>query len=44
MGADTFSLPQLGAAVVEDTEGAKLPLGRLWADRPAVLAFVRHFG
>ena len=29
---------------VENTEGADVPIGSLWADRPAVIAFVRHFG
>lgn len=29
---------------VFDTEGETVRLGSLWADRPAVLVFVRHFG
>lgn len=29
---------------VLDTEGSPVPLERLWAERPVVLGFVRHFG
>ena len=29
---------------VLDETGATVVLGGLWKDRPAVLAFVRHFG
>jgi peroxiredoxin len=29
---------------VHDTDGRPVRLGRLWADRAAVLLFVRHFG
>jgi len=29
---------------VQDTEGQPVRLGSLWAQRPAVLVFVRHFG
>jgi hypothetical protein len=29
---------------VLDPEGAEVQLGRLWADRTAVLVFIRHFG
>ena len=29
---------------VEDLEGGRVALGSLWADRPAVVAFIRHFG
>lgn len=25
-------------------DGAPVPAAQLWADRPAVLGFVRHFG
>jgi len=36
--------PELAACEVLDENGAKTRLGTLWADRPIVLAFVRHFG
>jgi len=29
---------------VLDAHGDKVTLGTLWKDKPAVLAFVRHFG
>ncbi|HYZ88965.1 MAG TPA: hypothetical protein VE620_06705 [Myxococcales bacterium] len=29
---------------VKDTENRAVRLGTLWADRPAVLVWVRHFG
>lgn len=29
---------------VLDPDGREVRLGELWADRPAVLVFVRHFG
>ncbi len=29
---------------VLDVDGREVPLGQLWADRPAALVFVRHFG
>jgi hypothetical protein len=34
----------VAGATVTDTEGKAHPLGSLWADHTAVLAFVRHFG
>lgn len=30
--------------MVLDTHGAEIRLSASWADRPAVLAFLRHFG
>jgi hypothetical protein len=30
--------------IVLDTGGRRVPLSASWADRPAVLAFLRHFG
>jgi hypothetical protein len=30
--------------VVLDTRGVEVRLSTTWADRPAVLAFLRHFG
>ena len=35
---------QLGLAVVLDSQGRERRLGDLWADRRAVLVFLRHFG
>lgn len=35
---------ELADAVVTDEAGRPVRLGDLWADRPVVLAFVRHFG
>jgi hypothetical protein len=29
---------------VQDAKGEPVVLGTLWRDKPAVLAFVRHFG
>jgi hypothetical protein len=34
----------LATMTVLDETGASVVLGKLWADRAAVLAFVRHFG
>ena len=34
----------LDALTVLDPNGRTIRLGELWADRPAVLVFVRHFG
>jgi len=34
----------LAAMTVLDPEGKTVVLGELWRERPAVLAFVRHFG
>ena len=31
-------------STVLDLKGRPFPLGELWADRTAVLVFVRHFG
>ena len=30
--------------VVLDRDGGEVNLSRIWADRPAVLSFLRHFG
>ena len=35
---------RLGRLTVLDGEGRAIPLAGLWDKRPAVLAFVRHFG
>jgi hypothetical protein len=34
----------LATMTVLDERGQPVPLGTFWRDRPAVLAFVRHFG
>jgi hypothetical protein len=34
----------LAATTVLDLEGRTVPLGALWADRPAAIVFLRHFG
>lgn len=36
--------PEAARAVIRDLKGQERPLGDLWADKPVVLAFVRHFG
>jgi hypothetical protein len=36
--------PEAAAARVLDPEGRPHALEELWAERPVVLAFVRHFG
>jgi hypothetical protein len=35
---------QLARLTALDEEGRMVPLGGFWDKRPAVLAFVRHFG
>jgi len=35
---------RLGRLAVQDEEGRAVPLAGFWKTRPAVLAFVRHFG
>lgn len=32
------------SALVEDLDGKSRPLRELWAERPVVLVFLRHFG
>lgn len=41
--ADTVAA-RLARLTVLDGEGRTVPLGGFWDKRPAVLAFVRHFG
>ena len=36
--------PALADVEVKDTDGKPVRLGSLWADRPAVVIWVRHFG
>ena len=40
----SFDVAQLAAQIVIDPDGAEHRLGDLWAERPAVLLFLRHFG
>jgi hypothetical protein len=38
-------VPEAAArAVIRDLDGQEHELHELWADRPAVLVFLRHFG
>jgi len=36
--------PALADAEVKDVDGNSVRLGSLWAERPAVVIWVRHFG
>lgn len=38
------SIEQLAPLNVYDQQGAETPLSDLWADQPAALVFIRHFG
>lgn len=35
---------QFAETTLLDTDGVEHPLGSLWAERTAVLVFLRHFG
>ncbi len=35
---------RLAQIVLPDTAGVPVRLGSLWADRPAVVVFLRHYG
>ena len=39
-----FDVTRLGSHSVIDPDGAEHRLGDLWAESPAVLLFLRHFG
>jgi hypothetical protein len=39
-----ISAADLGAVAVTDEAGRERPLGLAWAERTAVLVFIRHFG
>lgn len=41
---EIFDAAQLADHVVVDADGAEHLLGDLWAEQPAVLLFLRHFG
>jgi hypothetical protein len=34
----------LADVVLRDADGAEVRLGELWAERPAVVVFLRHYG
>ncbi|HKD14483.1 MAG TPA: hypothetical protein VKE71_13055 [Candidatus Angelobacter sp.] len=40
---DSYS-SKLSGITLPDADGKKVQLGSLWADRPAVLVFLRHYG
>lgn len=35
---------KLAGIELDDWQGNKVRLGTLWAERPVVLVFIRHFG
>ena len=35
---------ELDGVVLQDADGEDVRLGELWAERPAVLVFLRHYG
>jgi hypothetical protein len=35
---------KLAGIVLPDSEGHQIRLGSLWADSPAILVFLRHYG
>ena len=35
---------RLAEIVLPDTDGRQVKLGSLWADSPAVIVFLRHYG
>ena len=35
---------ELADLIAKDVDGADVPLGDLWRNRPAVLVFLRHYG
>ncbi len=39
-----FDVPALAGHVVVDPDGTEQRLGALWAERPEVILFLRHFG
>jgi hypothetical protein len=41
--ADSFS-SKLAGISLPDVEGKSVRLGSLWAEHPAVLVFLRHYG
>jgi hypothetical protein len=43
-GPDASALSALAEARVLDLDSHSVRLGDFWADRPAVVVFLRHFG
>jgi len=41
--ADSFS-SRLAGISLPDPDGRQVQLGSLWADRPAIVVFLRHYG
>jgi len=39
-----MDISALGKISLQDSTDKPTPLGGLWADRPVVLVFARHFG
>jgi hypothetical protein len=39
-----MTIGELAALTVSDLKGQPVRVGSLWAERPVVLAWVRHFG
>jgi hypothetical protein len=39
-----MDLPRLAAVTLRSSDGEAVRLGSLWAERPVVLVFLRHFG
>lgn len=39
-----MDVARLAAVTLPSSEGLPVRLGRLWAERPVVLVFLRHFG
>jgi len=39
-----LDIESLSSLVLADADGATHRLGDLWAERPVVLVFLRHFG
>lgn len=44
MTAATPLAARLAPLVLPDADGSSLRLGSLWADAPAVVVFLRHYG
>ena len=43
-GSTPDTAAPMADVVLRDHTGADVRLGSIWAERPAVLAFLRHFG
>jgi hypothetical protein len=38
------AIARLGKVKLQELDGSTVALGSLWADRPAALVFLRHYG